>query len=207
MAANASSVLDLFICYKPLFDSCKHFLSSDEFAKLFTGAPFRGHVPVITRLERSSITDCWEYHVWPWTESRVSFIRKLNKERYDECSSYRPLSISSHISKTLEKILPTRIKSHLDVNGLFRDEQEGIRSKRNATRLLYRLHLMLENAKRSRLPTVLLNIDIEMVLVVGFLFKMLEHKISGKMYQIMKPFENYGRFHRTEWIPIGEVPD
>ena len=29
---------------------------------------------------------CWEYHVWPWTDSRVVFIRKPNKERYDECS-------------------------------------------------------------------------------------------------------------------------
>ena len=32
-------------------------LSTDEFAELFTGAPQRGHVPVIMRLERSSITE------------------------------------------------------------------------------------------------------------------------------------------------------
>ena len=119
---------------------------------------------------------CWEYHVWPWTESRVVFIRKPNKERYDECSSYRPLSISSHIGKTLERILATRIKSHLDVNGLLGDEHEGFRSKRNTTRSLYRLHLMLENAKRSRLPTVLLNIELEKafdsVWVDGLLFKL-----------------------------------
>ena len=97
--------------------------------------------------------------MWPWTESRVVFVRKPNKERYDECSSYRPLSISSHIGKTLERILATRIKSHLDVNGLLGDEQKGFRSKRNTTRSLYRLHFMLENAKRSPLPTVLLNIE------------------------------------------------
>ena len=54
---------------------------------------------------------CWESHVWPWTESRVVFIRKPNKERSDECSSYRPLSISSHIGKTLERIFARRIKS------------------------------------------------------------------------------------------------
>ena len=135
---------------------------------------------------------CWEYHVWPWTESRVVFIRKPNKERYYECSSYRPLSISSHIGKTLERILATRIKSYLDVNGLLGDEQEGFRSKRNTTRSLYRLHLMLENAKRSRLPTALLNIDLEKafdsVWVDGLLFKLLEHNISGKMYQIIKSF-------------------
>ena len=51
---------------------------------------------------------------------------------------------------------------------------------------------MLENATRSRLPTVLLNIDLEKafdsVWVDGLLFKLLEHNISGKMYQIMKLF-------------------
>ena len=127
---------------------------------------------------------CWEYHVWPGTESRVVFIRKPNKERYDECSSYRPLSNSSNIGKTLERILATRNKSHLDMNGLLGDEQQGFRSKRNTTRTLYRLHLMLENAKRSRLPTALLNIDLEKVFdsvwVDGLLFKLLEHNISGK---------------------------
>ena len=49
LAANGYSVIDLCICYGPLFDRCKHSLSTDEFAELFTGAPQRGHVPVIMR--------------------------------------------------------------------------------------------------------------------------------------------------------------
>ena len=57
LAANSYSVIDLCICYGPLFDRCKHSLSTDEFAELFTGAPQRGHVPVIMRLERSSTTE------------------------------------------------------------------------------------------------------------------------------------------------------
>ena len=51
---------------------------------------------------------------------------------------------------------------------------------------------MLENAKRSRLPTALLNIDLEKALdsvwVDGLLFKLLEHNISSKMNQIIKSF-------------------
>ena len=112
------------------------------------------------------------------------------RERYDECSSYRSLSISRHFGKTLERIFATRIKSHLDVNGLLCDEQEGFRSKRNTTRSLYRLHLMLENAKRSPLPMALLNIDLkkasDSVWVDSLLLKLLEHNISGKMYLIIK---------------------
>ena len=51
---------------------------------------------------------------------------------------------------------------------------------------------MLENAKRSRLLTALLNIDLEKafdgVWVDGHLLILLEHNISGKMYQIIKSF-------------------
>ena len=58
-AANGSGVIDLSICYGPLFDRCKHSLSSgvEFFAELFTGAPVRGYVPVIMRLRRSSHTE------------------------------------------------------------------------------------------------------------------------------------------------------
>ena len=35
--------------------------------------------------------NCWETASWPWEEQRVCFIRKPNKEKSDDCSSYRPL--------------------------------------------------------------------------------------------------------------------
>ena len=57
LAASGYIVIDLCFCYGPLFDRCKHSLSTDEFAELFTGAPRRGYVPVIMRLERSSTTE------------------------------------------------------------------------------------------------------------------------------------------------------
>ena len=28
---------------------------------------------------------CWEHAVWPWSLSRIVFIRKPNKDRYDDC--------------------------------------------------------------------------------------------------------------------------
>ena len=56
LAGNSYSAIDLF-CYGPLFDRCKHSRSTDEFAELLTSAPQKGHVPVIMRLERSSITE------------------------------------------------------------------------------------------------------------------------------------------------------
>ena len=80
---------------------------------------------------------------------------------------------------------------------------------------------MLGNAKSSRLPTVLLNIDLEKsfdcVWVDDLLFKLLEHNFSGKMYQIIKSFlktrvasiELNGyqspKFQRDVGVPQGSV--
>ena len=48
------SVIVMGLCS---FDRCEHSLSTDEIDELFTGALQRDHVPVIMRLERSSITE------------------------------------------------------------------------------------------------------------------------------------------------------
>ena len=49
---------------------------------------------------------------------------------------------------------------------------------------------MLENAKRSRLPTALLIIDLEKVFdsvwMDGLLFQLLKHNVSDKMYRIIE---------------------
>ena len=91
--------------------------------------------------------NCWETASWPWDESRVSIIRKPKKERYDDCSSYRPLSISSLFGKLLGRNLAGGITKYLDLHNIIGQEQEGFRMKRNTVRSLYRLHLSLERAK------------------------------------------------------------
>jgi ribonuclease P/MRP protein subunit RPP40 len=52
-------------------------------------------------------------------------------------SSYRPLSMTSILSKCLERILRKRLQDHLEVNGLFTTSQHGFRSGRSClTQLL-----------------------------------------------------------------------
>ena len=99
---------------------------------------------------------CWKEAVWPWTQSRVIFIRKPNKAKHDDCSSYRPLNISSHFGKFFERMLCTRVIGHLETNILSATKQEGFRRSRNPLRSLYRLHLNLEKAKLTRNPLLYL---------------------------------------------------
>ena len=100
LAANGYSVIDLCICFGPLFDRRKHSLSTDEFAEMFTGAPQRGHVPVIMRLERSSITDktkkLWiEKSDWVgWTsfiEGRIVDLMVVGNDPVSLCNEFKNL--------------------------------------------------------------------------------------------------------------------
>ena len=74
--------------------------------------------------------NCWETASLPWKESRDIFVRKLIKKKNDVCSSYRPLSFSSHFGKLLEQIVARRIKKYLDVHNIIGQEQECIRMKK-----------------------------------------------------------------------------
>ena len=136
-----------------------------------------------------SFNNCWEIASWPWKKSRVVFIRKPNKGRYDDCSSYRPLSISSHFGKLLERILAGRIIKYLNLHNIIGQEQEGFRTIRNTVRSLYRLHLSLERAKASKLPSALLNIDLEKafysVWISELLYKLRNYNIAGTMFWIL----------------------
>ena len=57
---------------------------------------------------------CWDHAVWPWSLSRKVFIRNPNKDRYDDCSSYRPLSIASHFGKHFERMVCNRLIHFLE---------------------------------------------------------------------------------------------
>ena len=46
---------------------------------------------------------CWYESTWPWNSSRVIFIKKPGKSIYSSNSSYRPLTLSSHVGKLFEK--------------------------------------------------------------------------------------------------------
>ena len=54
---------------------------------------------------------CLRNGMWIWNLSKVMFLKKEGKKTYSEAGSYRPISISSYISKVFEKILGKRLKN------------------------------------------------------------------------------------------------
>ena len=120
--------------------------------------------------------ECWNNAEWLWSLSRISSLRKPNTESYDICSSYRPLSSSSHIEKLFQRTIDKRLRAYFADSSLIDEEQEGFQPKHSTTRSLYRMHRLLEDVKKSKLPSALFNIDLEKgfdsIWIDGLLFKL-----------------------------------
>ena len=132
---------------------------------------------------------CWITSIWPWNISKITLIKKPGKNSYEQCSSYRPLSISSHVEKLFERMISARLKLYFETHNILDEEQEGFRTHRSTTRSLYRMHLVLEEAKRSKKPTALLNIDLEKafdsIWVQGLLYKLESVNLPHRLLRII----------------------
>ena len=104
---------------------------------------------------------CLNSASWPWTETRVLFLKKPLKPNYSEPSAYRPISISSHIGKLFERILNNRLKTFMLENNLIDQEQEGFMQNKNTTSSLFQLKIEFEFMKKSKLKAALITSDLE----------------------------------------------
>ena len=135
---------------------------------------------------------CWAEGVWPRNISKGIFIRKPNKKHYIECSSFRPLTISSHMGNLMERIISKQLTLHCKRNNLLQQQQEGFRAMHSTTRSLYRLPLEMESIKRLKKPSALLNVDLEKafdsVWIGGLYNRLIHFGVSGKMLNVINIF-------------------
>ena len=111
--------------------------------------------------------------------------------RYDDYSSYRPLSFSRHFGKLLERISTNRIDKYLNLHKII-EEREILRTEIITVRLRYRLHISMERAEESELPTALLIVDLEKafdsIWISGRLYKLQNYNIAREMIRILESF-------------------
>ena len=129
---------------------------------------------------------------WPWTSSKVIFIRKPNKKTYTDPSSYRPITLSSIIGKVFEKIIAWRLEDAFRSSGNIHKSQEGFLKGRNTTRYLYRLKLAINTARKLNKPGIALMIDFEKafdsVWIKGLLYKLHRAGIRGRLWHLIASF-------------------
>ena len=61
-----------------------------------------------------------------WKEANMMPVHKPGKKR-NEASSYRPISLTSCIGKTMERMINTRLSWYLESNNIITPEQAGFR--------------------------------------------------------------------------------
>ena len=59
--------------------------------------------------------------IWPFDKTIVNFLKKSGKTDYSNPSSWRPISLTSHLEKVVERVIDRRLRSSdiLDI-----DEQQ-----------------------------------------------------------------------------------
>ena len=84
----------------------------------------------------------WQTGEWPttWTQSLVITLPK--KGNLQQCQNYRTISLISHVSKVMLKILLKMLK--LQAKKIIAGEQAGFRSGRNTTEQIFNLRIMCE---------------------------------------------------------------
>ena len=93
---------------------------------------------------------CWHASTWPCNSSRVIFIKKPGKSNYASSSSYRPLTLSSHVGKLFERMIIRKLRIFFTSGKIIEEEKEGFREKRSTFRSLYRMQLELEDIQRNQ---------------------------------------------------------
>ncbi|KAJ2937413.1 hypothetical protein O0L34_g19102 [Tuta absoluta] len=129
-----------------------------------------------------------------WKAGKVIVLPKPGKDRRQP-SSYRPITLLSHVAKLFERLLLRRIRPHIQL----RDEQYGFRGAHSTTLQLTRvLHHLADERNRERY-TVGVFLDIEKafdrVWHPGLLFKLLETTLPPGITRILASFLDGRHFY------------
>ncbi|CAG2208489.1 unnamed protein product [Mytilus edulis] len=105
----------------------------------------------------------WEEGILPqnWKMANVKFLKKAHKLSYNNPSAYRPISLTSVVSKLKERIVLYRIEEYVETNNIIDNEQEGFRQYRSTVNALLSLIQSIYGGFNKKMITLALFIDFE----------------------------------------------
>ena len=129
---------------------------------------------------------------WIWESAMVSFIRKMDKDSYLLPGSFRPITISSYISKIFERILQRRLLFYCQRRDVIDTTQEGFLPQRSTTRYLYKMTASVIEARRRKMSVMLLFLDFEKafdsVPTIAMIHKLNMLGVSGSFLRLINSF-------------------
>jgi len=96
-----------------------------------------------------------------WKEAEVIFLPKPNKANYTDPRSFRPITLSSFVLKTLERLVLWHLEETTLSGSPLSTSQTGFRKGHSTDLALTRLTTYLEQAKQDRLVVSGLFMDIK----------------------------------------------
>ena len=135
----------------------------------------------------------WEEGKLPqiWREANMIPILKKGKDP-KQASSYRPISLTSCVVKTMERIVNERLRRHLEAANLLAPEQAGFRQFRSTEDQATYLSQEIEDAFQEKKLVLAAWIDLQKafdkVWMEGLLVKLLRNGIAGNMYAWIKSY-------------------
>lgn len=105
---------------------------------------------------------CFRLSYFPdtWKCAKIVPIPKTGKDRTLACN-YRPISLLNSLSKVLEKLILSRLKSHIAAHNLFINEQFGFRTGHSTNHQLVRVCKYIKESLGKKHSTGMVTFDIE----------------------------------------------
>ena len=102
-------------------------------------------VSLIAFIAVLNMSAIWKTQQWPQDWKRSVFIPILKKGNAKECSNYHTITLISHASKVMLKILQTRLQQY--INHELPDVQAGFRKGRGTRDQIANIHWIMEKAR------------------------------------------------------------
>jgi ribonuclease HI len=164
------------------------------------------HLPTSShRLLLKILNQSWNQGIVPkkWKHSIVLPLLKAGKDP-SQISSYRPISLTSSLSKLLEKIITNRLEWFLNQNQILSPNQTGFRKNRSTLDQIIRLQDEINKFIQNKGHTLGLFLDFEKAFDLlwhsGLLSKLRKIGLYGNIFNWIKDFIT----GRTIQVKIGQ---
>lgn len=139
-----------------------------------------------------------------WKHAVILPILKPGKDPH-QASSYRPISLTSTLSKLMERLVTNRLMWYLEKYNLLSNVQSGFRKGRNAIDHIVRLQDLISRHQKNKGYVLAVFIDFEkafdMVWRKGLLLKLKSFSINGRMFNWIADFNT----DRTFQVRVGDT--
>ena len=93
-----------------------------------------------------------------WKDALIMVLHK--KKDRTECGNYRGISMVAHAGKILLKIIARRLSEYCERVGILPEEQNGFRSNRSTTDIMFVIRRLQELARKKSIPLYVCFIDL-----------------------------------------------